>query len=838
MEPLTRTLTIEGMSCQYCVNRVTKAIRGVPGVEEVSVSLEEKRATVTATGEATSEQLIAAVEGGGYKATISAAADSCPIEAPTVAEPAGESPRVAADLLLEIEGMTCASCVARVERALAGVAGVASARVNFATERASVSLAGRADATSVAAQAVSAVADAGYTARVVSRSEKQAPEAARARREKDSRDWRTLFILGAILSLPVVVIEMGGHAGGVDIQFPGSDVLVAALTTSVVVVLGRRFAVGALAGLRHFQFNMDSLITLGVGAAYGYSAVVQGGGWLGESHGHGGLYFESAAVILTLVALGKWMETRARMAAGDSIRALMQLSAKKATIERGGAEVEIDADQIVVGDVLLVRPGGKIATDAVVLTGESAVDESMINGESMPVAKKPGDELFGGTLNVDGLLRARAARVGADTALSHIVAMVERAQEGKASIQRLADRIANVFVPVVMIVAALTFLAWGMVGGDWEMGFQSAIAVLIIACPCALGLATPTALMVGTGRGAREGILLRDAEAIERTRRLDVIVLDKTGTITEGKPAVTDIRVLAKRMDDSEMLSLAAGAEKGSEHPLARAVVRAAEERGIVPSNPERFQSLVGRGVRARVANHDIVMGTESFLCETGVAVDAAALGMMASLEAEAKTVLLVGETGFAPRLLGMIAVADRVKATSAEAIRALQEDEGLEVWMMTGDNKRTAEAIARTVGIKAERVLAEVRPGDKAKRIEELQKSGHRVAMVGDGINDAPALAQADLGIALGTGTEVAMETGAITLVSGSLMGVVRAIRLSGATMRKIQQNLAWAFVYNVVLIPVAAAGFLSPIFAAGAMAFSSVSVVANSLLLRRGSE
>jgi Cu+-exporting ATPase len=822
-------LSISGMSCGHCVARVRQILAGVPGVVSAEVSLEKHEAVVVADEAVSTAALIAAFEGTGYSASEQGAACELP---PTPPVAAVQTEPVRDDLRLQIEGMTCASCVAKVERALGAVAGVKQARVNFATERATLELDAKADPVGALEAAVAAVAKAGYRAVSVTNTESSA-RAARDRRVAEAHAWRWRWIVGAVLSLPVVAVEMGSHWFGHAFHFAGSDVLGFHLATVVVVLLGGRFFVSAARSLTRGQFTMDSLVSLGVGAAYGYSAVVRISGWIGHPIGYGHVYFESAAVILTLVALGKWLESSARLRAGDAIRSLVELSAKTARVDREGREVEILLEEIQVGDVMIIRPGEKIPTDGTVVDGSSSIDEAMITGESMPVDKRAGDSVFGSTINTTGMLRVRAERIGRETALARIVELVERAQEGKAAIQHLADRISNIFVPAVMIIAAVTFLGWGVVGGAWLTGLTAAVAVLIIACPCALGLATPTALMVGTGRGARMGILVRDASAIERARGIDVVVLDKTGTVTEGKPAVTDMVTLAEGLATGRLLQLAASAEHGSEHPLARAVVRRAEQDGIPLLPATDFRNHVGQGIRATIDNTTIRVGSPRYLGEQGVDVSDEVLTRIDHFEQQARTVVLVAEGN---RPLGILAIADPIKSTSKAAIEQLQDREKTLVWLLTGDNARTANAIARAVGIPSERVLAEVRPEEKAAKIADLQKAGHRVAMVGDGINDAPALAQADLGIALGTGTDVAMETGAITLMSGDLQGVVCALRLSRATMAKIRQNLFWAFAYNAVLIPVAAVGLLSPIFAGAAMALSSVSVVGNSLLLARG--
>ncbi len=824
-------LRIDGMSCGHCVATVRGLLAAVPGVRSVDVSLEQGRAAVEADSHVRPADLLRALDGSGYDAHPG---EPAPQEDPRRIPPPSQRPAAAGgEVRLSIEGMSCASCVARVERALAGVPGVGEARVNFATGRAIVRLLGEGRAAAVATAAVEAVRGAGYGATVIgSPGQVSAPGGAEGPGEV--RQWLWRWIAGAVLSAPVVALEMGGHWLGHAAGVPGGEGIAFACATAVVVLLGGKFLAGAVRGLRHGTASMDLLVTLGVGAAYVSSAWVRVAEWTGVRPAGGHVYFESAAVVLTLVSLGKWLEARARLRAGQAIRSLAELGAKSATVVRGGMEVDIPPEELVPGDLMIVRPGAKVPTDGVVEEGISHLDESLLTGESMPVPKGPGDAVTGSTLNIDGLLRVRATRTGGETALARMVALVERAQEGKAAVQRMADRVAGVFVPAVMAVAAAAWGGWGWIGGDWTRGLNAAVAVLIVACPCALGLATPAALMVGMGRGARQGILIREVAAVEAAGTIDTILLDKTGTVTEGKPRVTDVIPVAAGMTAAELLSTAAGVEAGSDHPIARAIVRHAETLGAAPASMADHRSRPGLGAEASLGGRRIVVGSMAFMEGLGVTLPGPARADAERLEAAAHTIVVVAEPQ-AAGLLGVLGVSDPIKPASRDAVERMRVGLGAEVWLLTGDNERVAGAIAAEAGIRPDRVLASVRPEGKAEAVRRLQSAGHRVAMVGDGTNDAPALAQADLGIAMGTGTDAAMEAGAITLMSGDLMGAARAIRLSRATMVKIRQNLAWAFVYNTLLVPIAALGWLSPILAGVAMALSSVSVVANSLWLNR---
>ncbi len=803
-------LAIEGMTCASCVARVEKKLTRLPGVAEASVNLATEKARVSYDPTSvTLPQLVGAVESAGYRAR--------PLAAPPV--PAAVATTGEAWQELAISGMTCASCVARVERKLGKVEGVRSAAVNLATERATVAY----DPSRVkVARLIGAVEAVGYGATpVVEDASAEDGVAEETRRARVLARCRTTLLTGAALCAVILILAMAPPL----MMFPTvqtHNYLLALLTLPVWAIVGWSFHRGALINLRHGAANMDTLVSLGSTVASVYSVVAMIA--LPGQY----VYFDTAALIITLIYLGKYLEAAAKGRTGEAIKALMGLQPRTARVIRNGQERDLPIAQVVSGDALLVRPGERVPVDGVVTGGESAVDEAMITGESLPVQKGQGDDVIGATVNGAGLLHIEATRVGRDTVLAGIVRLVEQAQGSKAPVQRLADRISGVFVPIVLVLATLTFLGWLLTGHAFAQALIPAIAVLVIACPCALGLATPTAIMVGTGRGAKEGILIKGGESLERIQALRSIVLDKTGTVTVGKPAVTDVIALAD-LPDSEVLRLAAGVERGSEHPLGAAVVRGAEERGLaLPPLPTAFRSITGGGVEGMVEGRAILVGSRRLLGERDIPSDSAETRLQA-LEAEGKTALLVAVDG---RLVGLVAVADTVKDGAAEAVSQLRAL-GLDVTMLTGDNRRTAAAIGRIAGI--ERIIAEVRPEEKAAEVERLQGRGQVVAMVGDGINDAPALARADVGIAMGTGTDVAMAAADITLVGGDLRAIPRAIALSRATMRVIRQNLFWAFFYNVILIPLAAFGVITPIFAAAAMALSSVTVVSNSLRLNR---
>jgi len=774
-------LPVGGMTCASCVGRVENALHRLPGVT-AAVNLAQERADIRFDPrQVTPQQLIQAVTDAGYEIR-------------------------AEQRDLAIHGMTCASCVKRVEQALRGVPGVRRAEVNLATERATV------EGTSGLLRPsllIDAVRDAGYGAELLTgdADQQRAAEAA-----DQARLRRQLWQLVAAITLSVpLMLPMFG------VPLPGWLALV--LATPVQFVFGARFYAAAWRAVRAGTGNMDLLVSLGTSAAYGYSAVLVA---IGRPH----TYFDAAAVVITLVLLGRWLEAGARRATGSAIRALLALRPDTARVERpDGSTMEISVAAVSTGDIVVVRPGERIPADGRILSGESQADESMLTGESLPVNKHAGDPVTGGAVNGSGLLRVEVIAVGADSTLARIIALVESAQSRKAPIQRLVDRVATVFVPVVLVSALSAFLGWWLLGADVTAGLLAAVAVLVIACPCALGLATPTALMAGTGAAARAGILIRDAETLEAAQRIDIVVFDKTGTLTEGRPAVTDL--LPAAADEVTLLTLAAAAQTGSEHPLARAVLARAQ--GIKLPLLSDFRSVPGLGLTASLDGRRIVLGNRALMAMYQVSVtnDAAA----ATLEAQGRSVMFLADVA-PPVLLGAIAVMDAPRATAAAAVRRLH-GMGIATVLLTGDNRHAAETIAAGIGISD--VRAEVLPDDKAAVVAALQKNGRSVAMIGDGVNDAPALAEADVGIAMGNGTDVAIKAAGITLMRPDPLLVADSIAISRASHRKIRQNLFWAFAYNVVGILLAGFGLLNPMIAGGAMAMSSVSVVSNALLLRR---
>lgn len=778
------TLPIAGMTCATCAGRVERALCALPGVK-ASVNASSELAEIEFDRSLVApDDLAETIERAGY---------SVPHETRELA----------------ISGMTCATCAGRVEKALLAVPGVTRAEVNLASEKASVEgVAG----VLRPADLIAAVQRAGYGAELLTGDvERDRAMVAADERRLRLETWRIL--IAAALSAPLL-LPMAG------IMLPGWLELL--LATPVQFIIGARFYIGAWKAMQARVGNMDLLVALGTSTAYFYSLYLLIAGPPGTH-----LYFEAAAVVITLIMVGKWLEARAKRSTTAAIRSLMSLRPERAHVERDGGEVEVPVAAVAVGDVVVVRPGEKLPVDGVVLSGNSEVDESLLTGESLPVAKHAEDKVTGGSINGSGFLRIATAAVGDESTLSRIIALVEHAQTKKAPVQRLVDRVAAVFVPVVVVVALAAFLGWWLLAGNLTEAVIAAVAVMVIACPCSLGLATPTALMVGTGAAARAGILIRDAEALEWSHRIDTVILDKTGTLTEGKPVVTE--VVPVGIGERELVALAAAAQTGSEHPLARAILAKAE--GSELARLEEFQSRAGMGLTARIHGRRLAIGNRRLMHGHRVATDALE-ERARELEQQGRTVMWIAALDPHPELLGMIAVADPLKPTARAAVDHLKEI-GIETVLLTGDNERTAAAVAAELGI--ERVLAGVLPADKAAEVRGLQSQGKTVAMVGDGVNDAPALAAADVGIAMGTGADVAMQTAGITLIRGDPLLVGDAIAVSRATYSKIRQGLFWAFFYNVIGMPLAALALLTPVIAGGAMALSSVSVVSNALLLRR---
>ncbi|WP_336170191.1 heavy metal translocating P-type ATPase [Ensifer sp. MJa1] len=808
---LSASIPVEGMTCASCVSRVEKAIRAVPGVTSASVNLATERADVRFDATARPADIVKAIENAGY----GAAEDT---------------------IDLTIEGMTCASCVARIEKALKAVPGVSEANVNLATERASVRVT---KGMATAAALEEAVRAAGYDAKQITGTENVDQEG--EKREQETRRLAHSLVTAAILTLPIFVLEMGSHFIPAVHDFVMTNIgmqeswyLQFVLTTLVLFGPGLRFYQKGVPALFRLAPDMNSLVAIGTAAAWGYSVVATFAPDL-LPEGTANVYYEAAAVIVTLILLGRFLEARAKGRTSEAIKHLMGLQAKTARVFRNGETIEVPLADVHSGDTVLVRPGDRVPVDGSVIDGNSYVDESMITGEPVPVEKVAGSEVVGGTINKTGSFTFRATKVGADTVLAQIIKMVEQAQGAKLPIQSLVDRVTAWFVPAVIAIALLTFGIWLVFGPDPALTFAlvNGVAVLIIACPCAMGLATPTSIMVGTGRAAEMGVLFRKGEALQTLRNATVIAVDKTGTLTKGRPELTDLET-AEGFERDTVLSLVAAVETRSEHPIAEAIVEAAKARGVAISEPAQFEAIPGFGARAEVAGRAVHVGADRLMAKLKLDVSVFA-EQAARLGSEGKSPLYAAIDG---KLAAIIAVADPIKETTPQAIRMLH-DLGLKVAVITGDNRRTAEAIAAKLGI--DEVIAEVLPDGKVEALKKLKQGGRAVAFVGDGINDAPALAEADVGLAIGTGTDVAIESADVVLMSGDLLGVPNAIALSKATIRNIKENLFWAFAYNAVLIPVAAGALypaygllLSPIFAAGAMALSSVFVLGNALRLR----
>ena len=811
-------IVVKGMTCAACVGHVSNALKNVPGVESVTTNLATEKATIMLSGdrEVSMESLAEALEDAGY-----GLADE--------------------RVTMNIGGMTCASCVAHVSKAIEDVPGVESAITNLATERATVKFVAGAVTISDLRQAVE---DAGYSFEGLAGDEMR--DTASPREQALLRRKFVVSLGVAAIIMVVTAIERASDALSFRL-----DYVFLALAVPVQFWAGLQFYTSAWGALKHRTSNMNTLIAVGSSMAFLYSASVT---FFGRTSFFEGVetatYFDTSTAIIGLVLLGRFLEARAKGRASNAIKALMGLQAKSARVIRNGEQLDVPLEEVVEGDIVMVRPGEKVATDGELVNGLSWIDESMLTGESTPVEKRPGDKIIGATINTTGGFTYRATRVGRDSMLAQIVRLVEEAQGSKAPIQRLADLIASCFVPMVILVAAAVFGIWFVFGPEptYLYAMLTAVAVLIIACPCAMGLATPTAIIVGTGKGAESGILIRNAEILETAHKVEVVVLDKTGTLTTGQPTLTDVLV-SGIIDEDELLRLAASAEQGSEHPLGEAVVEAAVERGLALSDLREFNSEPGFGIHATIDGKRLMVGNRALIERAGLSLNG--LGAeAAALSVQAKTAAFVALDG---EVRGVLAIADALKPGAREAVTKLQ-DRGITVVMLTGDNLATANAIAEQAGI--DRVFAEVLPGDKAATVDKLRAEGKTVAMVGDGVNDAPALARADVGIAMGTGTDVAMKTASITLVGGDIRAVATALALSRATMRTIKQNLFWAFAYNVTLIPIAAGalyfmfsgsgvpealkpilgelGFLNPMLAAGAMAISSVTVISNSLRLK----
>jgi len=797
------SLQVMGMSCAACAARIEKRLNHLEGVNSANVNLAQERVHIEYDDSSLSpERIKETIEKLGYRVIPNQKTD-------------------ANKVTLKVTGMTCAACSARIEKKLNSLEGVQEANVNLATERAAVEY--NPDLIKVA-DLIKAVQSLGYEAQGI---EEVSRDREAEEKAVEIRNLRVTLVISIILSIPLLLSMLLGVLG-LEISglaFLHNQYFQLAIATPIQFIIGARFYKQSYFSLRSGSANMDVLVAMGTSAAYFFSLY----NVFFEKAGPGmmkNLYFETSAIIITLILLGKYLEAVAKGKTSEAIRKLAALQARTARVIRDGQELDIPIEDVELGDLVIVRPGEKVPVDGIIMEGHSSLDESMLTGESLPVDKEAGEMVFGATINKFGTFKLQATRVGKETALAQIIKMVEEAQGSKAPIQKIADQVAGIFVPAVVGVATLTFIIWYLLGGGINQALISAVAVLVIACPCALGLATPTAIMVGTGKGAEHGILIKGGEYLETAYKLNTVVLDKTGTITKGMPELTDIIKLGN-LEQEEILHWASIAEKNSEHPLGVAISAKGKEVFGQLEDPDRFEAIPGMGVRATIQGQEVYVGTRRLMAEKGISTGSVE-ARIAELEDQGKTAMLMAVDR---QLEAILAVADTVKESSRQAIAELQHM-GIEVYMITGDNRRTAEAIARQVGIN--HVLAEVLPEHKAQQVAELQGEGKTVAMVGDGINDAPALAIADIGIAMGTGTDVAMEAGDITLMRGDLRTIPAAIRLSRQTMRKIKQNLFWAFIYNIIGIPFAALGMLNPVIAGAAMAFSSVSVVTNSLSLR----
>ncbi len=794
------TLQITGMTCAACANRIEKGLSKLEGVSQATVNFALEQAAITFDPSKTDpSQMEQKIQALGY-GTVGESAD------------------------FQITGMTCAACAARIEKGLNKLPGVTKATVNLALETAHVEY-NPAEVTPT--DMIQKVEKIGYKAAL-----KGEKKEAGDHRQKEIKRQKLKLLVSALLSFPLLWAMVSHFSFTSFIWLPDlfmNPWFQLALATPVQFIIGSQFYIGAYKALRNGSANMDVLVALGTSAAYFYSLYQTIETINAHGHHQVDLYYETSAVLITLILLGKLFEALAKGRSSEAIKTLMGLQAKSATVIRAGQEMVVPVEQVLAGDVVVVKPGEKIPVDGEVVHGTSSVDESMLTGESIPVEKRAGDKVIGATINKNGMLQIQATKVGKETALAQIIKVVEEAQGSKAPIQRIADIISGIFVPIVVGIAIVTFLVWYFVvePGSFASALEKAIAVLVIACPCALGLATPTSIMAGSGRAAELGVLFKGGEHLEATHRIEAIVLDKTGTVTKGKPELTDV-IAENGMDERAFLRLIGAAEKNSEHPLAEAIVAGIQEKGIELPPSEQFEAITGYGIRAMVDGLELHIGTRRLMQKYGIQADSA-FGKMNRLEETGKTAMLVAIEG---QYAGMVAVADTIKETSKEAVKRLK-DLGIDVIMITGDNERTAKAIAAQAGI--DKVLAEVLPEGKAAEVKKLQESGKKVAMVGDGINDAPALATADIGMAIGTGTDVAMEAADVTLMRGDLNSIPDAIFMSKKTMSNIKQNLFWALAYNVIGIPVAALGFLAPWLAGAAMALSSVSVVLNALRLQR---